>query len=127
MCVCVCVCVCVCEEEKREREKERMGEMGTTYMSSKSFVTTLTSVIPLLNTQRFMDAGGWPMLNLWLAEAKKTQNTALLVELLQVHKLPTHIPTIISAYVAVCIDEAEALVLHDQYRATSALASYPDP
>jgi hypothetical protein len=34
-----------------------------------------------------MDAGGWPMLNMWLVEAKKTQNTALLVELLKVHVL----------------------------------------
>ena len=31
-----------------------------------------------------MDAGGWPMLNMWLVEAKKAQNTALLIELLQV-------------------------------------------
>ena len=33
---------------------------------------------------RFMDAGGWPMLNMWLVEAKKAQNVALIVELLQV-------------------------------------------
>lgn len=33
---------------------------------------------------RFMDAGGWPMLNMWLVEAKKAQNVALVVELLQV-------------------------------------------
>ena len=37
-----------------------------------------------------MDAGGWPMLNMWLVEAKKTQNTALLVELLKVHVTATY-------------------------------------
>ena len=31
-----------------------------------------------------MQAGGWTVLNLWLAEAKKGHNMALLVELLQV-------------------------------------------
>lgn len=31
-----------------------------------------------------MDVGGWPILNLWLAEAKKTQNITLMVEILQV-------------------------------------------
>ncbi len=33
---------------------------------------------------RFIDGGGWAMLNVWLAEAKKAQNNVLLVELLQV-------------------------------------------
>lgn len=33
---------------------------------------------------RFMDAGGWSMLNVWVAEAKKMQNKSLLIELLQV-------------------------------------------
>ena len=27
---------------------------------------------------------GWPVLNMWLAEAKKTQDVAVLVEILQV-------------------------------------------
>ena len=36
---------------------------------------------------RFMEGGGWTMLNMWLAEAKKTQNTPLLVELLIVSSI----------------------------------------
>ena len=28
--------------------------------------------------------GGWPVLNVWLAEAKRTQDMAVLVEILQV-------------------------------------------
>ena len=43
--------------------------------------------LPLFHVYRFMDAGGWPMLNMWLVEAKKAQNTALMIELLQVHQL----------------------------------------
>lgn len=31
-----------------------------------------------------MEAGGWAILNLWLAEAKKNQNLPLIVEILQV-------------------------------------------
>ena len=31
-----------------------------------------------------MEAGGWTILNLWLAEAKKNQNSPLIVEVLQV-------------------------------------------
>lgn len=38
----------------------------------------------LVNMFRFMDGGGWSMLNVWVAEAKKVQNKSLLVELLQV-------------------------------------------
>ena len=39
----------------------------------------------LLSTtcHRFMDSG-WPVLNVWLAEAKKNQDVAILVEVLQV-------------------------------------------
>lgn len=33
---------------------------------------------------RFMDIGGWGMLNVWLAEAKKAENSSLLIELLLV-------------------------------------------
>ena len=33
---------------------------------------------------RFMDIGGWSMLNVWLTEAKKAQNTPLLTEILHV-------------------------------------------
>jgi len=36
---------------------------------------------------RFMEAGGWAILNLWLAEAKKNQNLPLIVEILQVRTL----------------------------------------
>lgn len=32
---------------------------------------------------RFMEVG-WPVLNVWLAEAKKTQDVAVLVEVMQV-------------------------------------------
>ena len=32
-----------------------------------------------------MDAGGWTILNLWLAEAKKNQISPFIVEILQVH------------------------------------------
>jgi hypothetical protein len=40
---------------------------------------------------RFMD-GGWPVLNAWLAEAKKNQDFAVLVEVLQVlQKLPVSV------------------------------------
>jgi protein phosphatase 1 regulatory subunit 10 len=41
--------------------------------------------------ERFMEVG-WPVLNVWLAEAKKTQDTAVLVEVLQVlQKLPVSV------------------------------------
>lgn len=41
--------------------------------------------------ERFMEAG-WPVLNVWLAEAKKTQNIAVLVEVMQVLlKLPVSV------------------------------------
>ena len=33
---------------------------------------------------RFMDVGGWELLNVWLSDAKKAQDTPLLLELLQV-------------------------------------------
>ena len=55
----------------RERERERKGKSRE------------NQFIPILSV-RFMDAGGWPMLNMWLVEAKKTQNIPLTVELLQV-------------------------------------------
>jgi succinate dehydrogenase hydrophobic anchor subunit len=31
-----------------------------------------------------MEAGGWNILNQWLSDAKKSQNTPLLIEILQV-------------------------------------------
>lgn len=34
--------------------------------------------------RRFMEAGGWSVLNVWLSDAKKTQNGPLLAEILQV-------------------------------------------
>ena len=36
-----------------------------------------------VHTCSFMN-GGWPVLNMWLAEAKKSQDTAVIVEILQV-------------------------------------------
>jgi hypothetical protein len=49
--------------------------------------------VELLSTtcHRFMDSG-WPVLNVWLAEAKKNQDVTVLVEVLQVlQKLPVSV------------------------------------
>ena len=41
---------------------------------------------------KFMDGGGWTVLNSWLSEGKKSHNVPLLVEILQVlTKLPVTI------------------------------------
>ena len=42
---------------------------------------------------RFMEGGGWALLNLWLAEAKKVQNFPLVVEILQVAMTVVYIYT----------------------------------
>lgn len=70
--------------------------MGLGFIECLSAVTLIleggrgvNSICPFLwhapvNMFRFMDAGGWSMLNVWVAEAKKVQNKSLLIELLQV-------------------------------------------
>ena len=96
------MCVCVRERERerdRDREREREKERGTLnciHLQNHMYVNFASHVY------RFMDAGGWPMLNMWLVEAKKAQNTALLIELLQVHQLEINLH-ILRMYIHVAV------------------------
>ncbi len=64
-----------------------MSLRGTTIMNTFNMCSQLEVIIIMLPHSRLMQAGGWTVLNLWLAEAKKGHNVPLLVELLQVHIL----------------------------------------
>ena len=54
-----------------------------TAFSCCGFQAKVCQVALYCTCHRFMD-GGWPVLNAWLAEAKKKQDFAVLVEVLQV-------------------------------------------
>ena len=94
-----CICKCVLWEMERslvhERERERESDQTIVHVPSVIFTSVSAFLFNTLSFiyERFMDAGGWPMLNMWLVEAKKAQNTALLIELLQVLKFHTQNPT----------------------------------
>ena len=61
-----------------------MANSGTDYqITPYSYCVLLAFTVSWL-VFRFMDVGGWGVLNIWLAEAKKSQNTSMLVEILQV-------------------------------------------
>ena len=66
-------------------------QSGYRGVSNGPFIIVLNNAPPINSFIRFMDAGGWPMLNMWLVEAKKAHNIALIVELLQVsfYYIPT--------------------------------------
>lgn len=48
------------------------------------WITSLVKHCMYTSVCRFMEVG-WPVLNVWLAEAKKTQDVAVLVEVMQVN------------------------------------------
>ena len=55
---------------------------------------------------RFMDAGGWNVLNVWLSEAKRSQNNPLMLEILLVS---------VCTHVCVCVCVLACVHVYDYY------------